>query len=412
MKGKVKATRHNGRAGKHGAYNADHNDRHFKPENSDHIRADRIKLNIYWDCFQGRRAACETGHFRSFKKIEDEFYTENYGEFVEKQNRRNEMNGHAERNRTAEDIKTNIKTCPEECIYQLGNVDGSVDGAVLVQVTESFLKWFDESFGAYVHILDWALHMDEATPHIHERHVFDAPNQYGELAPQQDKALELLGIELPYPDKKKSKNNNRKMVFDAMCRNRFLEICEEYGISVDKVPEFGGKKYMEKNDYIIQKQKMQINEISEEVKEKQDELDSVTVKLEAVGSVVDFIAEAVFDETCKQVINDTVPVLLMRQERDIEICREAIEKEERCSYSEKSGMDKLSNKILRRISDAKDRIVRILEESFLEPYTKMLNVEKVKTQVWKRLESFAEKESITKDEEEIATQIIRRRRGR
>lgn len=32
MKGKVKATRHNGRAGKHGAYNADHNDRHFKPE--------------------------------------------------------------------------------------------------------------------------------------------------------------------------------------------------------------------------------------------------------------------------------------------------------------------------------------------------------------------------------------------
>lgn len=62
------------------------------------------------------------------------------------------------------------------------------------------------------------------------------------------------------------------------------------------------------------KQKTQIAENTEVIKEKQEELNSVTVKLEAVGSVVDFIAEAVFDETCKQVISDTIPVLLMRQE--------------------------------------------------------------------------------------------------
>lgn len=71
--------------------------------------------------------------------------------------------------------------------------------------------------------LDWALHVDEATPNIHERHVFDAPNKYGEIAPQQDKELELMGIELPYPDKPKSKSNNRKIVFDAMCRRSFLK---------------------------------------------------------------------------------------------------------------------------------------------------------------------------------------------
>ena len=43
-------------------------------------------------------------------------------------------------------------------------------------------------------VLDWALHLDESTPHIHERHVFDCENKYGEIAPQQEKALEALGF--------------------------------------------------------------------------------------------------------------------------------------------------------------------------------------------------------------------------
>ena len=49
----MKATRHNGRAGKHGAYNPKHNDREFDEENSEHIDAERTKFNVYWDCYQG-----------------------------------------------------------------------------------------------------------------------------------------------------------------------------------------------------------------------------------------------------------------------------------------------------------------------------------------------------------------------
>ena len=48
-------------------------------------------------------------------------------------------------------------------------------------------------------------------------------NQYGELCPQQDKALEELGFELPNPEKKRSKTNNRKVVFDSACRTMFLD---------------------------------------------------------------------------------------------------------------------------------------------------------------------------------------------
>ena len=87
----------------------------------------------------------------------------------------------------------------------------------------------DQTFGrkpvSYTHldvykrqVLDWALHLDESTPHIHERHVFDCENKYGEVAPQQEKALEALGFELPAPDKPLSRRNNRKITFDAeMC---------------------------------------------------------------------------------------------------------------------------------------------------------------------------------------------------
>ena len=48
----MKATRHNGRSGKHGTYDAKHNDRRFDVENSEHIDAERTKFNVYWDCYQ------------------------------------------------------------------------------------------------------------------------------------------------------------------------------------------------------------------------------------------------------------------------------------------------------------------------------------------------------------------------
>ena len=49
----MKATRHNGRSGKHGTYDAKHNDRRFDVENSEHIDAERTKMNVYCDCYQG-----------------------------------------------------------------------------------------------------------------------------------------------------------------------------------------------------------------------------------------------------------------------------------------------------------------------------------------------------------------------
>ena len=126
---------------------------------------------------------------------------------------------------------------------------------------------FHERFGKHVHILDWALHLDEGTPHIHERHVFDYENKYGEIAPQQEKALEALGFELPKPDKPLGRYNNRKITFDAACRTMLFEIAKRHGLELDEVPEYGGRAYLEKQDYILKKQNERIAEQKKELQE-------------------------------------------------------------------------------------------------------------------------------------------------
>jgi len=267
----LKLTRHNGRAGKHGTYNPKHNDRSFEIANSEHIDPERVQQNIYWDCYNGIRSALhpksEDSLADTFEEVEKLYYKLHYTNFTEKQNERNAKIRHTERNRSTEDLLTSKKTCPEESIYQLGTLESHASPKELFQIATEFMDEFHERFGKHVHILDWALHLDEGTPHIHERHVFDCENKYGEIAPQQEKALEALGFELPKPDKPLGRYNNRKITFDAACRTMLFEIAKRHGLELDEVPEYGGQAYLEKQDYILKRQNERIAEQKKELQE-------------------------------------------------------------------------------------------------------------------------------------------------
>ena len=267
----LKLTRHNGRAGKHGTYNPKHNDRSFEIANSEHIDPERVQQNIYWDCYNGIRSALhpksEDSLADTFEEVEKLYYKLHYTNFTEKQNERNAKIRHTERNRSTEDLLTSKKTCPEESIYQLGTLESHASPKELFQIATEFMDEFHERFGKHVHILDWALHLDEGTPHIHERHVFDCENKYGEIAPQQEKALEALGFELPKPNKPLGRYNNRKITFDAACRTMLFEIAKRHGLELDEVPEYGGRAYLEKQDYILKKQNERIAEQKKELQE-------------------------------------------------------------------------------------------------------------------------------------------------
>lgn len=198
------------------------------------------------------------------------------------------------KNYVNEVILENNKTCPEETLLQLGNMDGAVSADVLAQVSAEYFEEFNRRYGSHVHILDWALRLDEATPHIHERHVFDAVNQYGELCPQQDRALEELGFELPKPNEKKGKYNNRKMVFDEECRKLFINICQNHGLTIDVEPVYGGASYLEKQDFIIMNQKKRIEE-------KQAVLDGLVMKIEDVNAVIEEAVDLAYEKACEVV---------------------------------------------------------------------------------------------------------------
>ena len=190
------------------------------------------------------------------------------------------------------------KTCPEETIYQLGTLDEHASAEDLLNIVTEFIEEFKSKFGDHVHVLDWALHLDESTPHIHERHVFDCENKYGEVAPQQEKALEALGFDLPDPDKPLSRRNNRKITFDAACRKMLFEIAKRHGLELEKEAEYGNRKYLEKQDFILAKQK-------EQLAAQQNKLDELTLKVNDMETLIDEVSAAAYDKAV-EVVTDVV----------------------------------------------------------------------------------------------------------
>ena len=142
------------------------------------------------------------------------------------------------------------------------------------------------------------MHLDESTPHIHERHVFDCENKYGEVAPQQEKALEALGFDLPDPDKPLSRRNNRKITFDAACRKMLFEIAKRHGLELEEEAEYGNRKYLEKQDFILAKQK-------EQLAVQQSKLDELTLKVSDMETLLEDVSAAAYDKAV-EIVTDVV----------------------------------------------------------------------------------------------------------
>ena len=125
-----------------------------------------------------------------------------------------------------------------------------------------------------------------------------AKNKYGEIAPQQEKALEALGFNLPDPDKPLSRRNNRKITFDAACRKMLFEIAKLHGLELEEEAEYGNRKYLEKQDFILAKQKEQLTA-------QQNRLDELTLKVNDMETLIDEVSAAAYDKAV-EVVTDVV----------------------------------------------------------------------------------------------------------
>ncbi|MBR0219161.1 MAG: serine/arginine repetitive matrix protein 2 [Clostridia bacterium] len=414
---KQRVSRHNGRAGKHGVYNPKHNDRQFDVTHADNIDKNRTSLSLYWDWQNGLRdhEANQSGQYPSFNQVERDFYEQRYGDYLAGQAARNIKAGHAGRNRTVDDLLADVRICPEETIYQIGKEGDCPPPDVLLKVMQEFMDTFQERFGKHVHILDWALHLDETSPHIHARQVFDMENRYGEIEPKQEKALEALSISLPFPEKKSGKMNNRKITFDGICRELLLNICEEHGLDVERDAIYGGKANREKNDYIIEAQREKIAELerrnaeltadneaqSRIIAQKTAELEDKLEKLSDADTALDAVADVAYKEAVKVVaakaIQETQKQDLMvlekgkQQVMSPEIKMKQKERERVVEWFEKAA-----NTLKKRAKSIFEKVIEALRLPATQEATKEKIKEQAKPSIYELLRTYKQKSQETR----------------
>lgn len=225
----MRATIHNGRTGKDGAYNTKHNDRQFDIKNAEHIDPERVKNNRYWNW---------TGNPETtFEAAEAAFYEKHIKQHLDAQNARYRAQRHAERAKTMDEYRKSPQTCPEEVILQIGKMGDTIPADMMARIIQEQINWEQQQFPG-VKVLDVALHMDEqGAPHIHERRAWVYTDKDSYFAISQNRSLEQMGVELPNPNKPRSRFNNRKMTFSRMCREHLLQICREHGLEIEEIPQ-------------------------------------------------------------------------------------------------------------------------------------------------------------------------------
>lgn len=239
----ARASTHNGRAGKNGAFSAKHNDRQFDTSKTDHIDPTLTSQNENIRFGGDYGAATNEDH-------ELAFYQDHFGESLDRKNAGYKAKGKPGQIKTMEQYYRSVKSCPEETLYTVGQ---DIDPQLLWQIYLDHQEWKAREF-PQCQTLNAALHVDEpnAMPHIHERSVWVGHDAQGKEVVGQAKALAEMGVLPPDPDQKYGKYNNAKQTFTKECREHFIEICQARGLEIVVEPLPPDKVGLELMEYKIQ----------------------------------------------------------------------------------------------------------------------------------------------------------------
>lgn len=259
----MRTTSHSGRFNRQTGevFSANHNDRNFDLDNAEHINADLTQFNKYYTCYP---------EDMSFQELEKKYYTENFKEALEAKNERYKASGHAEDVKGIDDLLKSRRTCPEEVIYQVGTQKQTIKPELLDEICRKQLTWEQEQF-PNVKILDAALHVDEATPHMHVRKVWEAQGKDGKIV-SQSQALEQMGIERPDMSKAKSRYNNAKMTYTRACREHFQQLCKEYDLEIETEPQEASKSGLALKEYQRQQEEKKLKEAEKQLESVNEEI--------------------------------------------------------------------------------------------------------------------------------------------
>ncbi len=234
-----------------------HNDRNFDLENAPHINKERVKDNEYYT-YNGETEL-------SFRELELEYYNVHFGDALEKANQNHIKNRHPDRVKTIEEYYSGKFTRPEDKILQIGDINKHASKEDLWACALEYKDRFEDIFGDHCKILDMALHMDEATPHVHVRRVWFVEDERGNEYISQTKALDEMGILPPNPQKETGRYNNAKMTLTQTDIELFKSICFERGLDIDMNKPTERQTHLETKDYKIQQMSKEREQISQSV---------------------------------------------------------------------------------------------------------------------------------------------------
>lgn len=293
MSKRTKATYHSGRTTKSGKiYNANHNTYKKTRDGQSHINHDRTKENVLYRVEGNRLKPCKSYDCIEFEKKR---YKELFSESLEAKNERYIKQRHKERCRSIEDLYHDPKKCPFEMILQIGKADDDMSfeekAELSKKVNIDFVREMHKRYGRNFVPLNLSGHYDEISPHWHYRGVFVYQGKDG-LEPNQSKALESMGIERPDKTKPIGKHNNPLMTFTEEARNLYYEICERYGLEIDREVKNPSQKHKEtlehkceklekeiqEKDLALEQMTKQIEDLTQEKNEKQREADRESVR--------------------------------------------------------------------------------------------------------------------------------------
>lgn len=258
-KTKGRASCQNRRCGGEGS--AKHNDRTTTMEHMDktkiHLDRSYMKIDGLWiPCFQGE------GELATYEKGK---YHELFDEYVLYQRQKyisNYQPAQADK-LTIESLYNKKQTCPDEIILQVFDKGKYKDRDKFEKMVQKQIeKLENENFC----VISYSIHESETSLHAHVRGVWLYKNKDGVLEPKQDKALEQLGYELPNPNEKKSRYNNRKMAWTEKEQSMWYDTVMEVDNTVEIIREPVKRPKKEKKAQ-IDHEKGLLDQIKEEVKE-------------------------------------------------------------------------------------------------------------------------------------------------
>lgn len=215
------------------------------------------------------------------EKAELAFYNARYGKYLEHRNKHYIAEGHPDRAKTMQQYLTAFRSKPMDMLFQIGDMKDHASKEDLIKSFDIWLKEiqkFSKEHGSHFHVLSMAYHGNEATPHIQVRAVWDYTDKDGFLRVGQDKALEAMGIELPHPDKPKGRYNNRKITWDSMWRERFLEIVQEQvkskGIVIETEPK-PNRRRLETYEYKAIQEEKKVQSLQKKRRKLEHDIDTL-----------------------------------------------------------------------------------------------------------------------------------------